>query len=41
MNCPYCDGGAVRDIGWYFNCDNGHTFHIDDWDEELGEGVTA
>lgn len=42
MNCPYCDGDSVRDIGWYFNCDNEHTFHIDDWNaDELREGTTV
>jgi hypothetical protein len=30
MYCPYCNAEAQRTIGWYFDCDNDHTFHIDD-----------
>jgi len=41
ITCPYCDSHAVRTIGWYFDCDEGHTFHMTDWSSELREGVTA
>ena len=41
-HCPYCDAPADNDIGWYFECENGHTFHMDDWSlDELEEGVTV
>ena len=39
--CPYCDGSVTRVVGWYFDCENGHTFHIDDWGNALREGATV
>jgi len=32
--CPYCDARATRTQGWYFDCEEGHTFHLDDWTSE-------
>lgn len=40
--CPYCDAVTMRVEGWYFECENGHTIHLDDWTvEELSKGVTV
>lgn len=41
--CPYCDARAMRQRPtWYFECDNGHTFHLDDWGvADLREGNTV
>jgi transposase len=29
--CPYCGADAERSGDtWYFDCENGHTYHADD-----------
>jgi len=41
-HCPYCDAVASKSVGWYFDCENGHTFHLDDWGTSaLNEGWTV
>jgi len=41
LTCPYCDGGSVKDAEGYCRCDNGHVFHVDDWNSaQLSEGTT-
>jgi len=44
-DCPYCNANAEQvsdsyNDGGYRNCDNGHTFHIDDWSDIDGESNT-
>lgn len=39
MTCPYCSADATEvsdryDDGGYRECDDGHTFHVDDWPEQ-------